>query len=210
MNNILENRTWRYATKKFDSTKKVSAEDLESLLEATRLSASSYGLQPYHVFVVTDQTLKERLRVVSWGQSQITDASHIIVFAHKTDFGPELIDTYLENVSETRNIPAESLKGYGDFMKSKLLDLSTDSKANWTAKQTYLALGNVMQAAAELKIDTCPMEGFEAEKYNEILELSEKNLSVSVVLPIGYRSAEDDTQHYAKVRQSKEELFTHI
>ncbi|GMN05666.1 NAD(P)H-dependent oxidoreductase [Croceitalea sp. MTPC5] len=210
MNNILENRTWRYATKKFDSTKKVSAEDLESLLEATRLSASSYGLQPYHVFVVTDQALKERLRGVSWGQSQITDASHIIVFAHKTDFGPELIDTYLENVSETRNIPAESLKGYGDFMKSKLLDLSTDSKANWTAKQTYLALGNVMQAAAELKIDTCPMEGFEAEKYNEILELSEKNLSVSVVLPIGYRSAEDDTQHYAKVRQSKEELFTHI
>ncbi len=210
MNNILENRTWRYATKKFDSTKKVSAEDLESLLEATRLSASSYGLQPYHVFVVTDQALKEQLRAVSWGQSQITDASHIIVFAHKTDFGSELIDTYLENVSETRNIPAESLKGYGDFMKSKLLDLSTDSKANWTAKQTYLALGNVMQAAAELKIDTCPMEGFEAEKYNEILELSEKNLSVSVVLPIGYRSAEDDTQHYAKVRQSKEELFTHI
>ena len=210
MNNIIENRTWRYATKKFDSTKSVSDKDLELLLEATRLSSSSYGLQPYHIFVVTNQEIKEKLRPVSWGQSQITDASHIIVFANKTDFGSELMDDYLKNVSETRNIPADGLKGYGDFMKSKLLDLSLETKAMWTEKQTYIALANLMQAAAELKIDTCPMEGFEADKYNEILGLDNKNLNASVVLPIGYRSEEDETQHYAKVRQSKEELFTHI
>lgn len=210
MNNIIENRTWRYATKKFDSTKSVSDEDLELLLEATRLSSSSYGLQPYHIFVVTNQEIKEKLRPVSWGQSQITDASHIIVFANKTDFGSELMDDYLKNVSVTRNIPEEGLKGYGDFMKSKLLDLSLETKSMWTEKQTYIALGNLMQAAAELKIDTCPMEGFEANKYNEILGLDNKNLNASVVLPIGYRSEEDETQHYAKVRQSKEELFTHI
>ena len=117
MNSIIENRTWRYATKKFDSTKNVSDEDLELLLEATRLSSSSYGLQPYHIFVVSNQEIKEKLRPVSWGQSQITDASHIIVFANKTDFGSELMDDYLKNVSETRNIPEEGLKGYGDFMK---------------------------------------------------------------------------------------------
>ncbi|WP_396637185.1 NAD(P)H-dependent oxidoreductase [Maribacter sp. R77961] len=210
MNNTLENRNWRYATKKFDNSKKISDEDLELLLEATQLSASSYGLQPYHVFVITDTTIREQLKPVSWGQSQITDASHLLVFANQSDFGGELVDDYLQNVSETRNIPIEELKGYGEFAKSKLLDLPLSSKETWTAKQVYIALGNVMQAAAELKIDTCPMEGFEAEAYNKILGLDGKNMNTAVVLPIGYRSAEDETQHYVKVRKSKQTLFTHL
>ncbi len=95
MNNTLENRNWRYATKKFDNSKKISNEDLELLLEATQLSASSYGLQPYHVFVITDTTIREQLKPVSWGQSQITDASHLLVFANQSDFGGELVDDYL-------------------------------------------------------------------------------------------------------------------
>ncbi len=210
MNSVIEHRTWRYATKKFDATKKVSDEDLETLLEATRLSASSYGLQPYHVFVVKDQQVKEQLKPASWGQSQITDASHIIVFANATDFGEELVDDFLENVSETRKIPVENLKGYSDFMKSKLLELPLETKSDWTTRQTYIAFSNMMQAAAELKIDTCPMEGFEADKYNEILGLDKKNLNAAVVLAVGYRSQEDNTQHLPKVRKSKEELFTHI
>lgn len=210
MNSILEHRTWRYATKKFDATKKISEQDLETLLEATRLSASSYGLQPYHVLVITDPKIREQLKPASWGQSQITDASHLIVFANVTDFGEELVDDYLTNVSETRNIPAEGLKGYSDFMKSKLMELPQETKNMWTTKQAYIAFSNLMQAAAELKIDTCPMEGFESDKYNEILGLDEKNLNAAVVLPIGYRSEEDETQHLPKVRKSKEELFTHI
>ena len=210
MNTVLEHRTWRYATKKFDAAKKVSDEDLETLMEATRLSASSYGLQPYHVLVISDQAIKEQLKPASWGQSQITDASHIIVFANTTDFGDELVDEYVTNICQTRNIPEEGLKGYADFMKSKLVDLPLEAKDNWTAKQAYLAFGNLMQAAAELKIDTCPMEGFEADKYNEILGLNDKNLNAAVVLPIGYRSEEDATQHLPKVRKSKEELFTLI
>jgi len=210
MNSVIEHRTWRYATKKFDATKKVSDEDLETLSEATRLSASSYGLQPYHVFVVTDQQVKEQLKPASWGQSQITDASHIIVFANATDFGEELVDDFLENVSETRKIPVENLKGYSDFMKSKLLELPLETKSDWTTRQAYIAFSNMMQAAAELKIDTCPMEGFEADKYNEILGLDKKNLNAAVVLAVGYRSQEDNTQHLPKVRKSKEELFTHI
>ena len=210
MNNVLENRAWRYATKKFDAGKKVSDEDLETILEATRLSASSYGLQPYHVFVITNQELKEKLRPYSWNQSQITDASHILVFANTIDFGEELIEGYVQNLSETRNVPLENLKDYADFMKSNLLDLPVDIKNNWTARQVYIALGNVMQAASELKIDTCPMEGFQADEYNKILGLTEKNLNTTVVLPIGYRSDEDETQHYPKVRKSKEELFTYI
>lgn len=210
MNSVIEHRTWRYATKKFDATKKVSDEDLETLLEATRLSASSYGLQPYHVFVVSDQEVKEQLKPASWGQSQITDASHVIVFANATDFGEELVDDFLENVSETRKIPVENLKGYSDFMKSKLLGLPLETKSDWTTRQAYIAFSNMMQAAAELKIDTCPMEGFEADKYNEILGLDKKNLNAAVVLAVGYRSQEDNTQHLPKVRKSKEELFTHI
>jgi nitroreductase len=210
MNNILENRTWRYATKKFDNTKKISDEDFELLSESVRLSASSYGLQPYKIFVISNTEIREKLKPVSWGQSQITDASHLIVFANQTTFGEELVNDYLSNVADTRNIPAEGLKDYGSFMKSKLMDLPNDTKEVWTAKQVYIALGNLMQAAAELKIDTCPMEGFEAEAYDEILGLKDKGLTTSVVLPIGYRSNEDETQHYAKVRKSKEELFTHI
>ena len=210
MDDTLSIRKWRYATKKFDANKKVSNEDLETLLEATRLSASSYGLQPYHIYVISNQETKEKLRPISWGQSQISDASHIIVFANSTDFDANLVDDYLENVSRTRNIPQAGLKGYGDFMKSKLLDLPLDSKGSWTTKQVYLAFGNAMQAAAELKIDTCPMEGFEPEKYNEILGLDEKNQNAAVVLAIGYRSEEDETQHYVKVRKSREELFTYI
>lgn len=210
MNTILEHRTWRYATKKFDPSKKVSDQDLETLLEATRLSASSYGLQPYHIFVISDQETKEKLKPASWNQSQITDASHVIVFANTTDFGEELVDNFIENTSTTRNIPIENLKGYSDFMKSKLVSLPSESKDTWTAKQAYIAFGNLMQAAAELKIDTCPMEGFESDQYNEILGLTEKNLNAAVVLTIGYRSEEDQTQHLPKVRKSKEALFTHI
>ncbi|KAB7529527.1 NAD(P)H-dependent oxidoreductase [Flagellimonas olearia] len=210
MSNILEHRTWRYATKKFDATKKISHQDLNSLLEATRLSASSYGLQPYHVFVISDPEVRERLKPVSWNQSQITDASHLIVFAHATDFGEELVDDFITNLSDTRNIPLDGLNGYAEMMKSNLVGLPTDVKASWAGKQVYIALGNALQAAAELKIDTCPMEGFQAEEYNKILGLTEKDLNAAVVLAVGYRSEEDQTQNLPKVRKSKEELFTHI
>ena len=210
MNKYLESLNWRYATKKFDSQKQISEEDFNTLLEAIRLSPSSYGLQPYHIFIINDMDLREKLKAASWGQSQITDASHLIVFANNTSFDTDLIDNYLTNVSETRDIELNNLQPYGDFMKSKLIDLPDNLKETWTARQTYLALGNLLSAAADLKIDTCPMEGFEAETYNELLGIKDKGLNTSVVAAIGYRSEEDDTQHYKKVRQSKELLFTHI
>ena len=210
MNKIIDKLNWRYATKKFDSSKKIEKENLNTLLEATRLSASSYGLQPYHVLVVENKEIRKKLKPVSWGQSQITDASHLIVFTNKTIFEEDLVDDYLKSVENTRGIAEKDLKGYSDFMKSKLMQLSDAEKEAWTANQVYLALGNVMTIAAELEIDTCPMEGFETEKYNEILSLNDKNLNASVVLAVGYRSNEDETQHYPKVRKSTKELFTHI
>jgi nitroreductase len=210
MNNYIENLNWRYATKKFDTKKKIPDEDLEILLEATLLSPSSYGLQPYHIFVISDPDLRSQLKPASWNQAQITEASHLVVFANKINYGEDLVDSYLENLGKVRNIPMESLKGRGDFMKSKVVGLPREDKSNWTAKQSYLSLGNFLAAAANLHIDACPMEGFDASEYNKILGLEEKGLNASVIVAIGYRSAEDQTQFNKKVRQSKEKLFTHL
>ncbi|WP_396143973.1 NAD(P)H-dependent oxidoreductase [Flavobacterium sp.] len=210
MTQFIKDANWRYATKKFDATKKISDEDLASLKEAIRLSASSYGLQPYKVLIVENPELRAQLQPVSWGQSQIVDASHLLVFANIINFGEKEIDATINNMATTRNLPLEALQGYGDFMKSKLVSLPEDVKNTWTSKQTYLALGNLLNAAAELKIDVTPMEGFEPEKYNEILGLEKLGLNASLVATIGYRHEEDATQHYAKVRKSEEELFVTI
>lgn len=210
MSNFIQDANWRYATKKFDATKKVSAEDLATLKEAIRLSSSSYGLQPYKVIIVENPELRAQLQPVSWGQTQIVDASHLIVFANVTNIGETEIDAYFKNLTQTRGISMEALQGYADFMKSKITSLSEEAKNTWTSKQTYLALGNLLNAAAELKIDVTPMEGFEPEQYNEILGLNKLGLHASLVATIGYRHEDDATQHYVKVRKSNEELFLNL
>lgn len=210
MSNFIDQQKWRYATKKFDNTKKVSDADLNFLKEAIRLSSSSYGLQPYKVLIIENPEIREQLRPVAWGQSQITDASHLFVFANITNIGDNEIDSYIKNVGEIREIPVENLEGYANFMKSKISTLPTESKSIWTSKQTYLALGNLLNAAAELKIDVTPMEGFEPEAFNEILGLTEKGLNASLVATVGYRHEDDATQHSIKVRKSNEELFITI
>jgi nitroreductase len=207
MSNFIKNANWRYATKKFDATKKVSDADLQTLKEAIRLSASSYGLQPYQVILVENSELRAQLQPAAWGQAQLVDASHVLVFANITNIGDTEIDAYLNNVAKTRGLPLDALQGYGDFMKSKISSLSAEQKNIWTSKQTYIALGNLLNAAAELNIDVTPMEGFEPEKVNEILGLNERGLNASLIAPIGYRHAEDATQSYAKVRKSEQELF---
>lgn len=210
MSKFIENQNWRYATKKFDATKKVSATDLETLKEAIRLSSSSYGLQLYKVIIVENQEIRAKLQPASWGQSQIVDASHLIIFANQTNVGEKEIDSYLKNMAQTRNLPIDALSGYGDFMKGAITPLTEGAKNIWTAKQTYLALGNLLNAAAELKIDVTPMEGFDPKQYNEILGLDKLNLNTAVIAAVGYRHEEDATQHYKKVRKSNEDLFITI
>ena len=207
MNTFLENQNWRYATKKFDTTKKITTEDLNTLKEAIRLSSSSYGLQPYKVIIVENPELRAKIQPSAWGQSQIVEASHLIIFANETNVNDTTIDSYLKNISETRNTPIEALTGYGDFMKSKISTLPEDVKNIWTAKQTYLALGNLLNAAAELKIDATPMEGFVPAQVNEILGLDKLGLNATLIATLGYRHDEDATQHYKKVRKSNEDLF---
>ena len=207
MSNFLNNQNWRYATKKFDATKKVSAEDLNTLKEAIRMSSSSYGLQPYKVLIIENPELRAQLQPAAWGQTQIVDASHLFIFANETNVGDETIDQFLNAISETRETPLESLAGYGDFMKSKISTLEPAVKNVWTSKQTYLALGNLLNAAAELKIDVTPMEGFVPAQVNEILGLDKQNLNASLIATVGYRHEEDATQFYKKVRKSQEDLF---
>lgn len=207
MNTFLENQNWRYATKKFDASKKISTEDLNTLKEAIRLSSSSYGLQPYKVIIVENPELRAKIQPAAWGQSQIVEASHLIIFANETNVDDTTIDNYLKNISETRSTPIEALSGYGDFMKSKISTLESEVKNIWTAKQTYLALGNLLNAAAELKIDATPMEGFVPAQVNEILGLDKLGLNASLIATLGYRHEEDATQHYKKVRKSQEDLF---
>jgi nitroreductase len=210
MSNFITNANWRYATKKFDTTKKVSKEDLETLKEAIRLSASSFGLQPYRVLIIDNPELRAKLQPAAWGQSQIVDASQLIVFANITNFGETEIDVSIANTTKTRALHADALKGYGDFMKSKIVTLPEDVRNTWASKQTYLALGNLMNAASELKIDVTPMEGFEPAQVNEILGLGKLGLNATLLATIGYRHEEDATQHYAKVRKSNEELFINL
>ncbi len=207
MSNFLENQNWRYATKKFDTTKKISKADLDFLKEAIKLSASSYGLQLYKVIIVENTELRAKLQPAAWGQSQIVDASHLIVFANYTKVEDEHIDEYLENASKIRQIPLEALSGYGDFMKGSLKSKTSEELNVWAQKQTYLALGNLLNAAAELKIDATPMEGFVPAQFNEILGLDKLNLNAAVIATVGYRSEEDATQFYKKVRKSDENLF---
>ena len=210
MSNFIKNANWRYATKKFDTTKKISKQDLETLKEAIRLSASSFGLQPYRVLIIENPELRAKLKPAAWGQSQIVDASQLIVFANITNFGETEIDVSIANTTKTRGLPADALKGYGDFMKSKIVALPEDVRNTWASKQTYLALGNLMNAASELKIDVTPMEGFEPAQVNEILGLGKLGLNATLLATIGYRHEEDATQHYSKVRKSNEELFINL
>lgn len=205
--NYIENLKWRYATKKFDSSKKISSENLEKLKEAIQLSVSSYGLQLYKVIIIENTDLREKLKLVSWGQGQITDASHLVVFCNYTNVKNKHVDYFLNMTARLQDIEVKNLNGYGDFMKGKIKEMTTSELFNWTSRQTYLALGNLLSACAELKIDSCPMEGFEPEKYNEILNLSEQGLNAAVIATIGYRSNEDHTQNRPKVRKSINELF---
>ncbi len=210
MSDFITNQKWRYATKKFDASKKISIEDFETLKEAIQLSTSCYGLQPYKILIIENPEVRAQIQPVAWGQTQIVDASHLLVFANITNFGETEIDNYINLMAETRGISVESVKGYADFMKMKITGLPEEQRNIWTSKQTYLALANLMNAAAELKIDVTPMEGFEPEKVNEILGLPAKGLNASLLATIGYRHEDDATQHYAKVRKPINELFINL
>ena len=208
--NIIRLLNWRYATKSFDTSKKLNDVQLATLLNAIQLAPSSYGLQPYQIIVVSNQEVKEVLKGAAYGQPQLAQASHVLVFARTKNYTIAHVDEYAANIIATRGVTAEELKGYVDTMKGTVKSQTQDELAVWNSKQAYLALGILLESAALNGIDACPMEGFDAAKFDEILRLDAKNLASVVIATIGFRSTEDDTQHYKKVRKSKEDLFIHI
>lgn len=204
---ILDALHWRYATKQFDVIKKISPEDLNTLKESARLTASSFGLQPFRIVHVKSAELRKKLRAAAWDQSQITDASDLFIFAAKTDLSGKDIEEYVHNIATTRGIPVESLDAYKGMMLGFEQGLPQDQKVIWSHKQAYIALGNLLTSAALLKIDACPMEGFDAPEFNKILGLTEQNLAASVICTLGYRSSQDQTAHYKKVRVPTSKFF---
>jgi len=209
MLNYIDSLNWRYATKKYDASKKVSSEDLETLKEAVRLSVSSVGLQPYKIFVVESQEMRDKLKVAAGGNNQniIAESSAVFVFANELNVGDQQVEAYINNISQIRGVAKESVKGFGDYISGFLGSLTEEQKNIWTAKQSYIALSTLINAAALLKIDTTAMEGFNAEEFNTILGLDELGLNAAVIAAVGYRHEEDAMQHAVKVRKPKDQLF---
>ena len=204
---ILDYYNWRYATKKFNPKKNLAESDLELIKEAIRLAPSSYGLQLFKVIIVKDEKLKSKLKSASFNQSQILDASHLFVFCNYTKVFEQDIDLYIDTKSKIQKQPINELQGYGEFLKKNLLNKNTSETSIWTTNQVYIALAHLMTACATLQIDSCPIEGFDIKKYNEILELDERHMNAAVVAPVGYRSNSDNSQNDKKVRKSSGILF---
>jgi nitroreductase len=207
---VLEALNWRYATKKFDKERKLSQEDLEKLLEAIRLSASSYGLQPYRVLVVENPELRENLKSASFGQPQVTDSSHYLIFCIEKWVDAAYVGSYLDTVASQRALDRTQLSGYEGHMVSVLERKGSDEGRMWKEKQAYIALGNAMTVAAFMGIDTCAMEGFDGQAYDEILNLHAMGLQSCVALAVGYRHPEDGNQNLSKIRRSEEKIFLKI
>ena len=216
--NIIDSLKWRYATKKFDPDKKVSHTDIATLKEAVRLTPSSYGFQLYKVIVVTDQKIKDKLYKESYYQSQIRDCSHLFVFCSYKTVDSKHIDEFIDLMEQGRQQDDE--RAYIDKMKSKakIMLYGTIAKADigrrdksealhWMQKQCYLAISQLMVACADMRIDSCPFEGFSTEAYDKILDLGDKNLTSTVLLPVGYRTEDDRHQFRTKVRKPLDKLF---
>lgn len=208
---LLQQLRWRYATKKFDSSREISVADWDTLEKALVLTPSAFGLQPWKFIVITDPATKESLVPVSWGQRQVADCSHFLVIAVPKRLGVEEIDAYVRRIAEVRAVSVESLASFRQMMTGTLIDGPAHRDVDaWARRQSYIALGNFMTAAALLGIDTCPMEGFEPEKYDEILGLAGRGLSAVVACPAGYRSLDDKYATLPKVRFKPEDVIERI
>lgn len=200
---------WRYATKLFDPSKIIPESDWQTLERTLVLTPSSFGLQPWQFHVVTNPEVKARLRPASWNQSQITDASHIVVFAIKKDLSVAEIDRFIARTAEVRSVPAASLEKFRQMLIRSLESASFDIN-EWATRQVYIALGFFMATAALMGIDTCPIEGFEPQKYDEILGLPSLGYGSCVVAAAGYRSEADKYATVPKVRYKHEDVIRRI
>lgn len=205
---IIKGLEWRYATKKFDADKKLPETELNALKRAVQLSASSYGLQPYKVLIVTDPSVREQLLPASWNQPQIIEASHLFIFCSRLHTGATEVATFFDRKAKVQGMEASVFEGAVSFVSGKIAEKSESDIKVWNTHQTYIAVGTLLAAAGEAQVDACPMEGFDPKAYDTILGLTEQGLQASVVVALGYRALEDDNAKAPKVRKSEADLFT--
>ncbi|MCT4665282.1 MAG: NAD(P)H-dependent oxidoreductase [Flavobacteriales bacterium] len=210
MNNLNESLKWRYACKAFDATKELSDEQISGIKENYNLTASSFGLQPFKLVVVKNRAIREQLVEHSWNQQQVADASHLLVLATRTDLDNNLIASYVDRTAEVRGVERESLNAFEGMMQGYFAQAGADNLNLWAKSQSYICMGNLLAYLASEKIDSCPMEGFTPEKYDEILGLGNHNLTASLIIPIGYRSEEDKYASLPKVRAKIEDIVVEL
>jgi nitroreductase/dihydropteridine reductase len=207
---LLDALNWRYAAKKMNG-QHVPEEKITNILKAIQLSASSAGLQPYQVIVISNPALKAKIHELACPQPQIVESSHVLVFAPHISIDGAYVDHYMQHIANERNIPVSSLAPFADSVKGNLAAKSPEVLKDWNARQTYIALGFGIIAAAVEQVDATPMEGFNAKVLDEILGLKEKNLFSAAVLTLGYRDeAKDFLATAKKVRKEEAELFIHL
>ena len=202
---------WRYATKKFDSSKKISDADWKTLEDALVLTPSSFGIQPWKFIVVTDPAVRQKLVPATWNQTQPVECSHFVVFAVRKNLGADHVDRYLARIAELRGGAVEALAGFRNMMLGSLKQAADKGYLDqWQTHQIYIALGNFMTSAAVLGIDTCPMEGLDPARYDEILGLIGSDYATVVACAAGYRAADDKYATLAKVRFPSEQVIQRI
>ena len=209
---LLQNLNWRYATKKMDPSKKVEQDKLDRILEAVRLTPTSSGLQPYQVLVITNQEIKEKIKAMSWDQSQVAECSHLLVFAAWDDYTAERINGSFDYTIAERGVGTnERTEAYRKNMLANYPPRGPEVNFQHTAKQTYIALGFALIAAAEEGVDATPMEGFDPAAVDELLGLRAKGLRSVTLLPLGYRdTANDWLLPLKKVRRARENFIVEI
>ncbi len=207
---LLDKLNWRYAAKAMNG-ETVAEDKIERILEAARLAATSSGLQPFEIFVIKNQELKEKIRPVAWNQSVVTECSHLLVFAAWDTYTADRINYMFDLTNEIRGFKNEGWENYRQMLLSSYPQQDAEENFNHAAKQAYIALGTAMVAAAYEKVDCTPMEGFSADKVDEILGLREKGLRSTVLLPVGYRKEDADwLVNLVKVRKPMDHLVTVI
>ena len=198
---------WRYATKVFDATKKIPADVWSALEQTLVLTPTSYGLQPYKFLIVQDAAIRAALLPHSWGQKQVVDCSHFVVFLARTEMKEADVDKLIARISQVRGVPAESIAPYRGMMVSDVVNGPRGKAAHeWAARQAYIALGNLMTAAAIIGVDACPMEGLVPAEYDKILKLEGSGYKTVVACPLGYRAATDKYASLTKVRYETSDL----
>jgi len=211
MSDLIQNLQWRYATKKMNPAMQVPQEKVERILEAVRLTATSSGLQPYEVIVVTSKEVREKIKPIAWNQGQITDCSHLVVFAAWDNYTPERINAMFDMVNSERGGTNEGWENYRKMLLSTYPQRDAELNYNHAARQAYIGLGTALIAAAEAKVDATPMEGFDPKALDEILGLKARGLRSVAILPLGYREeASDWLVNLKKVRRPREQFITEV